>query len=45
MVEVAKQLHLTKCSEAEHGVVERRDLLDGDLLAGWLVDSGASYTH
>ena len=33
VVEVSQQLHLTECSQAEHGVVEGGDLLDGDLLA------------
>ena len=33
VVEVAQKLHLTKCSQTEHGVVERGDLLDSDLLA------------
>ena len=39
VVEVAQELHLSECSQAEHGVVERSDLLDGDLLARRLVDS------
>lgn len=33
MVEVPKQLHLAQRPQAEHGVVEGGDLLDGDLLA------------
>ena len=33
VVEVAEQLHLSQCSQAEHGVVKGCDLLDGDLLA------------
>lgn len=32
VVEVAQELHLAEGSQAEHGVVERRDLLDRDLL-------------
>ena len=40
VVEVAEQLHLTQSSETEHGVVKGSDLLDGNLLAGWLVKSG-----
>jgi hypothetical protein len=42
MVEVSQQLHLTQGSKAEHGVIEGRDLLDGDLLARRLVKSGAA---
>jgi hypothetical protein len=42
MVKVAQQLHLTQCPQAEHGVVERGDLFDGDLLAGRLVNGGAT---
>jgi hypothetical protein len=38
MVEVAKEFHLTQGTETEHGVVERRNLLDGNLLARWLVN-------
>lgn len=41
MVKVSEKLHFAESSEAEHGVVERRNLLDGHLLAGWLVDGGA----
>lgn len=41
VVEVAQELHLTKSPQAEHGVVKRRDLLDGHLLAGGLVYRGA----
>lgn len=32
VVEVSQQLHLAKGAQAEHGVIERRDLLDGDFL-------------
>lgn len=42
MVEISQQLHLTQGSQAEHRVVEGRDLLDGDFLPRRLVDSGAS---
>lgn len=41
MVKIAKQLHLTQSSQAEHRVVERGNLLDGDFLARWFVDSRA----
>jgi hypothetical protein len=41
MVEIAQQLHLTQCPQAEHGVVEGGNLFDGDLLAGRLVDGRA----
>lgn len=43
MVEVSQQLHLTEGSETEHGVIEGCYLLDGNLLARWFVDGGASY--
>ena len=33
VVEVSEELHLTKCTQAEHGVIKRSDLLDGDLLS------------
>ena len=33
VIKVAEQLHLSQCSQAEHGVVKGCDLLDGDLLA------------
>ena len=42
MVEVTQQFHFTQGSQAEHGVIERSDLLDGHLLAGRLVDCRAS---
>jgi hypothetical protein len=32
VVEVSQQLHLAQSSQTKHGVVERCDLLDGDLL-------------
>jgi len=41
VVEVAEELHLAKGSQAEHGVVEWGDLLDGNLLSGWLVKGRA----
>lgn len=37
VVEVSEKLHLSQRSQAEHGVVERCDLLDGHLLARRLV--------
>lgn len=33
MVEVSKKLHLSEGSQTEHGVIERGNLLDSDLLA------------
>jgi hypothetical protein len=41
MVEVPQELHLTQSPQTEHGVVKRRDLLDGHFLARWLVQCGA----
>jgi len=41
VVEVSEELHLTKRSEAEHGVVEGGNLLDGNFLTGRLVDRRA----
>lgn len=41
VVEVSQQLHLTQGSEAEHRVIKGSNLLDGHLLAGRLVKSGA----
>jgi len=41
VVEISQELHLAQSSEAEHRVVERRNLLDSDFLAGRLVESGA----
>jgi hypothetical protein len=37
VVEVPEQLHLTQGSQAEHGVVEGGDLLDGNFLSGWFM--------
>ena len=42
MVKVPQQLHLAQCAQAEHGVVERGNLFDRDLLAGRLVNGGAA---
>ena len=36
-----EELELAEGAEAEHGVVERRDLLDRDLAPGRAVDGGA----
>lgn len=33
VVEISKELHLTQRSETEHGVIERSNLLDCDLLS------------
>lgn len=44
VVEVPQELHLTECAEAEHGVVEGCNLLDGDLLARRLVQRRAVAT-
>ena len=41
VIKVSEQLHLTQCSQTEHGMVEWCDLLDGNLLAGGLVDGRA----
>lgn len=41
VVKVSEELHLSKSSQAEHGVVKRSNLLDGDLLSGGLVDGRA----
>lgn len=41
VVKVAEELHLAEGAEAEHGVVEGSDLLDGHFLARGLVESGA----
>ena len=37
VVEVAEELHLAESAKAEHGVIERGDLFDGNLLSRWLV--------
>lgn len=37
VIEIPQKLHLSQGSQAEHGVIERRDLLDGDFLARRLV--------
>lgn len=41
VIEVPQQLHLSQRSQTEHRVVERRDLLDGHLLARRLVQRRA----
>lgn len=41
VVEISQQLHLSKRPQTEHAVVKRRDLLDGDLLAGRLMECRA----
>lgn len=45
MVEVSQKLHFSEGSQTEHGVVERSNLLDSDLLAGRLVDGRAVKLH
>lgn len=39
MVEVPQELHLSKGTETEHGVIEGGDLLNGNFLARRLVES------
>jgi hypothetical protein len=41
VVEVSEKLHLTQGSQAEHGVVEGSDLLDGNLLSGGFMERRA----
>ena len=41
LTEELEQLELTKGTETKHGMVEGRDLLDGDLAAGRSVDGRA----
>lgn len=38
VVEVTEQLHFSQGTQAEHAMIERGDLLDGDLLARGLVE-------
>ena len=38
---MSEELYFTECTGTEHGVVERRDSLDGYFCAGWLVDCGS----
>ena len=45
MIEVAQKFHLSQCAEAEHGVVEWSDLLDGDFLARGLVKGRAGFVR
>lgn len=40
VVEVSKELHLSQGSQAEHGVIERSDLLDSNFLTRWFVERG-----
>jgi hypothetical protein len=42
VIKVSQQLHLAQCAQTEHGVVEWRDLLDGNLLARGLVNGRAT---
>lgn len=41
VIEVAQQFHFSQCSQTEHRMIERCDLLDRDLLPRRLVQSGA----
>lgn len=41
MVKIAKKLHFSQGSQAKHRVIERRDFLDGNFLARWLVNGRA----
>ena len=43
VIKVSQQLHLAKGAKTEHGMIERRDLLDGDLLSGGLVERRAMH--
>jgi hypothetical protein len=43
VIKVTEELHLSESSKTEHGVVKRRDLFDGDLLARWFVYRRAKY--
>lgn len=45
VIEVAQKFHLSQSSQAEHGVIERCDLLDCHLLAGRLMYRGAGSRH
>ncbi len=42
VVEISQKLHFPQRPQTEHGVVERRNLLDGDSLTGWFMQCGAS---
>ena len=41
VVKVSQELHLSESSQAEHGVIKRSNLLDGDLLSRRLVNGRA----
>lgn len=41
MVKVSQQLHLPERSQTEHAMIKWRDLLDGDFLAGRLMECRA----
>ena len=41
VVEITKQFHFAKSSQAKHGMIERCDLLDSNLLLRRLVNSRA----
>ena len=43
VVKVSQELHLSKSSQTEHGVIKRSNLLDGDLLTRRLVDGRAMH--
>jgi hypothetical protein len=42
VIEIPQQLHLAQRPQAEHGVVEGSNFLDGDFLPGGLMDCGAA---
>jgi hypothetical protein len=43
VVEVPKELHLAQRSQAKHGVIERRNFLDGHFLTRWFMNCGAGH--
>jgi hypothetical protein len=45
VVEISQQLHLSQCSETEHGMVKWSDLFDGYFLARRLMQRRAVHVH
>jgi hypothetical protein len=43
VVKVSQQLHLTQCTQTEHGMIEWGDLLDGNLLARGFMNGRAAW--